>query len=182
MENSGLPSIEVNLLFSLNDLFEDCETIDDTKPVFEKLKEVINNSVNLLDDYDFELTSMVSFEDLRKVLNKKYNMFKIECLKFDDCDFITDILGPPPPNNRFGGPDELVLQFELDKHFRGDEEEDFVFSEISTEGILVHMGIRTFDKTKQVGAWYHDGEVDETDIETEPLKLGPNKSNYEWIF
>ena len=100
MENSGLPSIEVNLLFSLNDLFEDCETIDDTKPIFEKLKEVINNSVNLLDDYDFELTSMVSFEDLRKVLNKKYNMFKIESLKFDDGDII-DIFGPPPPNNFF---------------------------------------------------------------------------------
>ena len=181
MENSGLPSIEVNLMFLLNELFEDCETIDDTKPIFEKLKEVINNSVNLLDDYDFELTSMVSFEDLRKVLNKKYNMFKIESLKFDDGDII-DILGPPPPNNFFCDSDELVLQFELDKHFRGDEEEDFVFSEISTEGIPVHMGIRTFDKTKQVGAWYHDGEVDETDIETEPLKLGPNKSNYEWIF
>ena len=28
----------------------------------------------------------------------------------------------------------------------------------------------------------NDGIVDETDIETEPLKLGPNKSNYEWIF
>ena len=40
MENSGLPSIQINLIFPLNDLFEDCETIDDTKPVFEKLKEV----------------------------------------------------------------------------------------------------------------------------------------------
>ena len=34
MGNSGLPSLLVNLIFVLSELFEDCETIDDTRPNF----------------------------------------------------------------------------------------------------------------------------------------------------
>ncbi len=164
--------MQVNLIFNLTDLFEECETIDDTKPIFEDIKNRIIDSIDYINDYLIEFS--YGYEKLTKVLKENFEMFNIDNLTFDEYDTIVNLLGKCPNNNS----EELVIQFDLQCSW---DDADECLADI-TKNDISKMSIRTWDDDYQVGNWYINGKRDDTDQEGEPLNTGNYKSNYAWVF
>jgi len=164
--------MQVNLIFNLTDLFEECETIDNTKPIIEDIKNRISDSIDYINDYLIEFS--YGYEKVTKILKENFEKFNIDNLTFDEYDTIINLLGECPNNNS----EELVIQFDLQCNW---DDADECLSDISKNDIS-EMSIRTWDDDYQVGNWYINDKRDDTDQEVEPLNTGDYKSNYAWVF